>query len=217
MKKNLGRTINMSDCNTFWTSDPMVLVTCITELWPWTDGFSMSQQYNALTRLVVIIAIAMAVIEKSYVPLLFGLGMVVAVLVVYHVSDSGSGSGTQQQMSQERTYSVVTQPLEESFPVDESLSTVDPDNQNPYGNVTADKFLTAVNQKPLGCMTQVIPGDQFIDKLFTGSEITPPGLNFNRVPDNTLMAREPYPLSSMDMSTRAIGDTDNSGSLAMRY
>ena len=66
-------------------------------------------------------------------------------------------------------------------------------------------------------MEQVIPGDQFIDKLFTGTEIVPPGLNFNRIPDTTLMAREPYPLSSMDMSTRVVGETDNSASIALRY
>lgn len=203
----------MSHCDTFWTSNPLVLGSCITELWPWTSGFTTAQAYNALTRLVIIISVTMAIIEKSYIPLIFGVVGVIATIVVYHSTTSGKTA----EMSQERSYSVVSQPLEMSFPVDTSVSTVDPGNQNPYGNPTHYTFDKAVQQKPLGCMTETIPGDQFIDKLFTGSEIVPPGLNFNRVPDTTQMARSPYPLSSMDMSTRAVGETDNSGSLAMRY
>lgn len=201
----------------FWIYDPLVLITCFTDLWPWADGISDAQAFNALSRMVIIIAAIMAIMEKSIIPILGGLGLLIVIAVTYTKYKSEQSSGSTSSMLQETSHSANAQPYEVTYPTTAGATTVDYENQNPYGNPGFYDYSKAVRQAPLGEMTDLIPGDQFIDKLFTGSEIVPPGLNFNRIPDTTHMAREPYPLSSMDMSTRVMGETDNSGSLQLRY
>lgn len=203
----------------FWTNDPSILITDVTELWPWAAGLSIPEKYNALTRLVVVISAVVAVIERSPVPLLFAALAVGAIVVTFHMTEKTQtlSQSTTIGMRQEMTFGDNTLPLEQSYPTTDGLTTVNADEDNIYGNPCAYDHCTAVNQKPLGCLEETIAGDQFIDKLFTGTEIVPPGLNFSRIPDTTLMARAPYQLSSADMSGRVVGGTDNSGSLALRF
>lgn len=194
----------------FWPTRPSILWDCWSQIWPFNPDFPPAASYNALTRLIVLVAAAVAIVERHWWPLLYGLGAILVVVVVWTCIES-------PQYKQEY-YQDYLPPGSQSSPVVQQRrhqpeTTVEPDN--PYGNPHSYNHCVAVNQAPLRDLPP-IHGDQFVDKMYTGSVIVPPGLNWNRVPDTTLMARRPYPLTSLDAVTKPVGGWGSSHAVALR-
>lgn len=205
--------------NEFWLKDPMVLIKCPLNLWPFSKNLPQpAGPFNALSRLLIIASIVFAVFTLSLIPIAVGVVGLIVIAAYYEIK-YGSSSSTMEMATYNQggvmqndnpNGDLDTQKLEFG-----KATTLDGDC-TPYGNPNPYQKCIASDQKPLGCMNTPVYGDQFIDKLYNGPQMIAPGLNFNRVPDTTTMARAPYPLTSLDAITKWVGLTDNIGTPSMR-
>jgi hypothetical protein len=200
----------MSTC--FWLDKPSILWSDFKEIWPFQ--LKDAAAYNALTRLVILVTVVLLIIEQKHVYLLYGFAAVGVIALVFRQKHPDKDPGPCTYSQDLHDPGVHTQPITQERVYDPSLSTVTP--CNPYGNPNPYNHCTAVNQKPLGPMQTEMQGDQFIDKLYTGASIVPPGLNYYRIPDPTLMARQPYPLTSLDAVTKPLGGWGNANTPSLR-
>lgn len=195
----------------FWLSNPLILFSHPTELWPFCPTFNRVQSYNALSRLVIVLSVLSSLYLKQIRPLIIGVGALAIIAVFYRLK---SGSFKQEfSMNNPNQYSANEILQREYIP---GLTTYGNDG-TPYGNPNAYDRVISTNQKPLGELDTPIWGDQFIDKLYNSPGTIPPGLNFNRVPDTTGMARGIYPLTSWEAGQGAVGETDHSGAAMLRH
>lgn len=204
----------MTDCNIFWLKNPIILIKCWRQLWPFDSSLTKNEQYNSLTRLVIIIFISLALYQKNMKYLLIGFISIIIIIIAYKFI---GGTYSQTLLNQNPNTYIGKEAQIRQYP---ETTTLNDGNQDcsPYGNPNPYQHCTAVNQEPLRCNDTCIVGDQFIDKLYNNSSKTPPGLLFNRVPDTTWMSRRPYPLTGYDAVTNTgVGNTDNVGTPTMRY
>lgn len=202
----------------FWLDDVSVLWKCWSNLNPLSKKLTLpAGPYNALSRLVIILSIILSLLEMKIYPLIVGLISLAVIAIVYHIKNNSKNEKSYAQGSEAVLLNENPNPdLDTQQREYGPLTTLDCPGGFPYGNPNPYQKCIAANQKPLGCMNIPVYGDQFIDKLYNGPQIIPPGINFNRVPDTTTMARPPYPLTSMDAVTKWVGETDNIGHAQLR-
>ena len=200
--------------NHFWLQDLSILCKCWNNLWPFSKDLSQpAGPYNALSRLVIIVGIVLAIWKKNIAPIIIMFISLAIIAIYFQFKYKGKKEEEQKYeqvlLNENPNANLNTQKREFG-----TATTLD-GKCEPYGNPSPYDKCIAANQKPLGCMNTPVYGDQFIDKLYNPNMV-PPGLNFNRVPDTTTMARPPYPLTSMDAITNWVGNTDNIGNFLMR-
>lgn len=194
----------------FWLQNPCILIKQL-QLWPFCPGMSKEERYNALSRLVIIGGIIMSFAYRSFYPLLTSAVALAIIAASYYLLTKNKKPKMKQSIVNVSANAAPKTQKRELGP----WTTLD-GACDPYGNPNPYQKCIASNQKPLGMLETPIYGDQFIDKLYSGPTIRPPGLSFYRVPDTTTMARQPYPTGSEDASTTWLGMESNSGSLVLR-
>lgn len=202
----------------FWIRKPSALFKHPFVICPFMKNLSTSDRYNALSRLIILIGLIMAIIQRSFYPLVVTALVLSIQIVFYYLSgqyknDEKSGGGGPLPMRMNQTMvGLDTNPYVQQINYGKD-TTITP--CNPYGNPNAYNVCTAVNQRPLGCMEMTIPGDQFFDKFYNDTGQVAPGLIFNRIPDTTLMARGIYGVHSPEVQ-KIVGETSNPAFIAMR-
>lgn len=175
---------------------------CLFDIWPFDSSLTAVEQWNALVRLSIVVGVVMTIVWGKP---LFLLIIAAAMGAAYFMTNGDLTKclyGTCAQPSAQEQQLVWPSPSRGRSMVDNPYN-----NPIPYGPTYAKNSAMDVDR----------PGDDFIDKLYSGTDLRPPGFHFNQVPDPTLMARRPYALTSPDASTTPLGGWGgHPGSLAMR-
>lgn len=148
---------------------------------------------NSVSRWIIIISVVLAALLRSFWPLLVG-AILLALLTVYQ--KPVEPTGLEPDLTQ-----IADMPAAESSwedPVPEHMKLLPSDllqnEENPYGNPLPydDGLAVRTARPPQDEWMKPHPDDDFEKRLWTGSGVLQPGLFYNRIPDPSLMGRQPY-------------------------
>lgn len=195
----------------FWIRDPVDFIKKWYDICP-CNAATISDRYNGYSRIIVYGAVLLAVLQKSKYPLVVGSLLLAILILIYYLTGDYKKDAPSSGTYKQTMVGLDTNPYIQQINYSPETTVT---ACNPYGNPTPYNVCTAVNQRPLGCMDTSIPGDQFFDKFYNDVGQVAPGLNFNRIPDTTLMARGIYGVHSPEVQ-KIVGETSNPAFIAMR-
>ena len=122
----------------FWLENPNILLNknYITEFWP-SKNFDLARKLNAITRLIIIMAVLGYIITKSkFIPVSAIISIIVLVIIYKSKSKKIEGYTNKNEILKEEIKDV----LEKEFTV--------PTKKNPLMNVLVDEYNNNTDRKP---------------------------------------------------------------------
>lgn len=143
---------------------------------------------NSVSRWIIIISVVLAALLRSFWPLLVG-AVLLALLTVYQ-------KPVEPTMEPDLAVPDLLPAEQDLIPEHMKLLPSDllQNEENPYGNPLPydDGLAVRTARPPQDEWMKPHPDDDFEKRLWTGSGVLQPGLFYNRIPDPSLMGREPY-------------------------
>ena len=149
---------------------------------------------NSVSRWIIIISVVLAAVLRSLWPLLVG-AILLALFTVYQKPVEPT-VGLEPDLTQIADMPAAESSWEDNIPEHMKLLPSDllQSAENPYGNPLPydDGLAVRTARPPADDWMKPHPDDDFEKRLWTGSGVLQPGLFYNRIPDPSLMGREPY-------------------------